>query len=177
MGFKVGLGTLYVASLSIFFLLTYLVYHQMNFNGNFDCLVTNENVKVHGTSMEPMIKDGRELKFMRKYYECNEPQRNDIVLYNYAGSKDPLIKRVVGIPGDTFSYVDNKIIINGVEMTNSEGKPYVVESQRLTLYTTSYPTIPENAYLILGDNPTGSTDSSVFGLVSKNDILGKVVLE
>jgi type IV secretory pathway protease TraF len=44
----------------------------------------------------------------------------------------------------------------------------------LSLYEKDYKgIIPQNTYLILGDQPSGSVDSSVFGLVDKSDILGK----
>lgn len=174
---KIGLGFLYTVSIALMFFIVFLVYQQMNFEGNFDCLVEKEPLKVQGTSMEPMIEDGREMTVVMKYYDCNEISRNDIILYRYAGSEDPLIKRVVGVPGDTFSYIDGRVVINGEDVKNSAGVTYNIDSNLLRLYANSYPVIRENTYLILGDNPQGTLDSSRFGLINKKDVLGRVVVE
>ncbi|MEK7212166.1 MAG: S26 family signal peptidase [Patescibacteria group bacterium] len=59
------------------------------------------------------------------------------------------------------------------------GKPYLVGDssyRMLSLYINDYKgQIPVNAYLLLGDNPGGSYDSTAFGLVGRSDILGKVI--
>ena len=47
----------------------------------------------------------------------------------------------------------------------------------LELYTQNYPVLPEDTYLILGDKITGSLDSTSFGLIHKDDILGIIITE
>jgi signal peptidase I len=147
-----------------------------------NCEIKEEKIVVRGNSLEPLIKDGQEVKALVGYYDCNEIKRDDIVLYFYVGSKEPLIKIVKGIPGDKFALEKTKegwhILINGKVLVNSEGKPYLISERGykiLSLYEKDYKnTIPDDAYLILGNLPTGSFDSTEFGLVGRKEILGKV---
>jgi len=117
------------------------------------------------------------------YYDCNEIKKGDIVLYDYAGSKTPLIKIIRAIPGDSFELVEKdsgrwNILINGEILKNSEGNPYLISGKRyemLALYERSYQSeIPEEAYLLLGNITSGATDSTRFGFVSQRGILAKV---
>jgi signal peptidase I len=147
-----------------------------------NCEIKEEKIVVRGNSLEPLIKDGQEVRALIGYYDCNEIKRDDIVLYFYVGSKEPLIKIVKGIPGDKFALEKTMegwhILINGKVLVNSEGKPYLISERGykvLSLYEKDYKnTIPEDAYLILGNLPTGSFDSTEFGLVGRKEILGKV---
>ena len=147
-----------------------------------NCLIKIEKKIVRGNSLEPLIKDGEIIEVLFGYYNCNPIQRNDIVLYFYSGNKNPIIKIIKGIPGDKFSLKKtNKgwyILINGEILKNSQNQPYILDKRAykvLSLYEKDYKgIIPEDTYLILGNLPQGSIDSSYFGLVGKKDILGKV---
>jgi hypothetical protein len=73
-----------------------------------------------------------------------------------------------------------EIIVNNTPLTTSDGRPYQIPTNNiamLKLYASSYPTIPQNTYLILGNLPSGTLDSSRFGLVGKIDIIGKAVIK
>jgi signal peptidase I len=147
-----------------------------------NCPIKIEEKIVKGNSLEPLIKDGETIEVLFGYYDCHPIQRNDIVLYSYSGNKNPIIKIIKGIPGDKFSLKKTSngwyILINGEILKNSENQPYILDDQGyrlLSLYEKDYKgIIPEDAYLILGNLPQGSLDSSHFGLVGKKDILGKV---
>jgi signal peptidase I len=147
-----------------------------------NCPIKIEEKIVKGNSLEPLIKDGETIEVLFGYYDCHTIERNDIVLYSYAGNKNPIIKIIKGIPGDRFSLKKTNngwyILINGEILKNSENQPYILDDQGyrlLSLYEKDYKgIIPEDAYLILGNLPQGSLDSSHFGLVGKKDILGKV---
>ena len=73
-----------------------------------------------------------------------------------------------------------QILVNGKVLKNSEGKAYLLNEQRkkiLSLYEKDYNgVIPENAYLVLGNLPEGSMDSTRFGLIGKSSIIAKVEL-
>ena len=133
--------------------------------------------------MSPLVKPGEVITALYGYYACHPIERGDIVLYHYAGDKNPLIKIVKAVPGDRWSLGDKNgdflILVNGKVLKNSEGNEYQIPDTNkiLPLYAEDYPVIPQNAYLILGDDPTGSLDSSRFGLISGEAILGKVVLK
>ncbi len=147
------------------------------------CPVQTEERTVEGTSMTPLVKPGETVKVLLGYYACRSIERGDIVLYRYAGDPNPLVKMVQAVPGDHWS-LENKngyflILVNSRVLRNSEGKEYQIPdtNKMLPLYTQSYPVIPKDAYLILGDEIGGSLDSTHFGLVGQSDILGKVILQ
>jgi len=148
------------------------------------CQVKVEERIVRGSSLSPLVKDGQKIKVLFGYYKCHPVKRNDIILYHYPPNKNPLIKIVKAVPSDKWSIkkVNEKcmVVVNNKVLKNSEGKVYLFPKNRckmLEIYAKSYPVIPDNAYLILGNKTSGSLDSTRFGLVGKKDITGKVVLE
>lgn len=150
------------------------------------CPTTKEKMTVEGGSLEPLIKNGEVVTVLRGYYVCHEVLRNDIVVYQYSGRTNPLVKVVKAIPGDAFSIVSGDkggewyILVNSEVLKNSSGNPYILNSYAkdlLTLYEKDYGGfVPSTSYLILGElSPTeGSLDSRRFGLIGKNDLIGKV---
>lgn len=147
-----------------------------------DCLIKTEERTVRGSSLSPLIKSDQTIKVLFDYYDCNEITRGSIVLFNYAGNKNPLIKIVKGISGDKFELRRSgsgwNILINNQIVKNSEGKVYLIFGNRykmLSLYERDYKgVIPENAYLLLSNQASGSVDSTKFGLVDKSGIIAKV---
>jgi len=148
-----------------------------------DCLIEEESRIVNGISMEPIISDSQEVTILKGYYSCNLVERNDIIIYSYAGNKNPLIKIVKGMPGDTFELRKTgnswNIILNDEILVNSEDTPYLLDKKNyniLSLYEREYDgIIPGNTYILMGNLPEGSLDSTRFGLIDKKDIIGKVV--
>lgn len=139
---------------------------------------------VRGQSLAPLVEDGETIQALLGYYACNPIAREDLVLFRLAGNEDLLIKIVKGIPGDTLALEKGEgglyfILVNGTKAVNSQGLPYAVNNARahmLSLYINDYGgAIPPDAYLILGDMPSGSRDSTTFGLVGKSDIAGKAI--
>jgi signal peptidase I len=145
------------------------------------CIVKSGKVTVGGTSMLPLVKPGETVTALFGYHACHPVERDDVVLYHYAGDKNPLIKSVKAGPGDRWSLEERDgyflIFVNGKVLENSAGEEYEIPDTNriLPLYVKDYPVIPQNAYLILGDNPEGSLDSSRFGLIGGEDLLGKVI--
>lgn len=150
-----------------------------------NCVITTEEKEVNGSSMEPLIKNGTTIRLLKNYQKCYELKRNDLVIYQYAGSKNPLIKKIQAIPNDKFELKKNKqnrwnIFINDKILKNSQNQKYAFtenKSKMLKLYAKSYPIIPKKTYLILGEKSGGTTDSSQFGLIHSNDILGKAEIK
>lgn len=145
------------------------------------CTVIPVEKRVEGTSMVPLIEPGTVIQVLSGYYACHPVERDDVVLYHYAGDKSPLIKMVKGVSGDRWSLEEKGdyflIFVDGQVLRNNAGEEYKIPAANkiLPLYAKDYPIIPQNAYLILGDNPEGSLDSSQFGLISREDLLGKVI--
>lgn len=148
-----------------------------------DCVSKTEERIIRGDSISGIAENGQTVRILFDYYKCHEVQKGDIVILNFAGRPEPLIKIVKAVPGDSFklavassSGVWN-IFINGEMAKNSLGQAYAFNQkgyQMLSLYANDYyGVIPANAYLVLGNAANGSLDSSRFGLISKSEIVGK----
>ena len=119
-------------------------------------------VRVDGDSMDPTLKNGQILILNKMDQEY---ERMDIVVFDY--KKDRLIKRVIGLPGETVEIKDNNLYINGEEISDYK------EDVKTADYKLNV-TIPEGYYFVLGDNRSVSADSRLIGLVSKEDLKGTI---
>ena len=110
-------------------------------------------------------------------YRTHSPREGDIVVFNRPStwqiSDKVLIKRVIGLPGDTVSLRDGHVFINGLELD----EPYVNKAcgahptQPLTSVTSWR--VPGNDVFVMGDNRCQSDDSRQFGPVPESDIIGR----
>lgn len=123
-------------------------------------------VRVDGPSMNDTLHDG-DILLLDKY--DNKYERFEIVVFNYNGER--LIKRIIGLPGEVISYKNNKLYINGNEIEDNYGLGYTENFELKDLNLTK---IPDNEYLVIGDNRNDSLDSRYFGTISKDKILGSV---
>ena len=121
-------------------------------------------VQVDGESMYPTLLDNQIL-ILKKYDHSYD--RFDIVVFKYNNSK--LVKRVIGLPGETVSYKNNTLYINDKEIDNIKLDAYTYD---FDLSELGFDKIPEGYYFVLGDNRTNSLDSRMIGLISENSILG-----
>lgn len=121
-------------------------------------------VQVDGESMYPTLDDN-EILILKKYDKSY--QRFDIVVFDYYDSK--LVKRIIGLPGETVSYQNNELYINGKKIDDVH---LDVKTGDFSLLDLGYTVIPEDYYFVLGDNRINSIDSRKIGLISKDDMLG-----
>jgi signal peptidase I len=175
----------FIAGFFILIITFFPLKRKNNVAENLNCISNVEERIVHGNSLVGLIESGEKVKILFGYYDCNGVKRNDLIVYSYGGNENLLIKIVKGLPGDKFSLQKTEggwhILINGKVLKNSENKPYLLDERSyrmLSLYERDYKgVIPENAYLILGNLVSGTLDSTSFGLVGKQDILGKAIKE
>jgi signal peptidase I len=104
-------------------------------------------------------------------YEHNDPQRGDIIIFNSTQvSKDEpqLIKRIIGLPGDTIEIKQGNVYVNGTLLKENYALKDKFTSQ--TKYV-----VPENCYFVMGDNRANSYDSRYWKdpYVKRSDIIGK----
>lgn len=125
-------------------------------------------VQVDGSSMVPTLKD-HQILLLKKY--DHSFKRFDIVVLKYKNEK--LVKRIIGLPGETVSYSNHKLWINGKEIEESF-LPENIKTDDFTLSNIGYTVIPEGYYFVVGDNRGDSLDSRYLGLFSKKDIEGTV---
>ncbi len=120
---------------------------------------------VYGASMEPTLHEKQRLIVEKVSYRLITPQRGDVVVVDVADSPVPLIKRVVGLPGETVEIRDNHVLVNGRILA----EPYLPP-----LWQVNYPPtqIPDHAVFVMGDNRPVSRDSRSFGPVAIEQIRG-----
>lgn len=128
-------------------------------------------VDVDGTSMETTLHDGERLVLSCLPYT---PKRGDIVVVSRGAEGEPLIKRVIGLAGDTIS-IDAE---NGTVYLNGEvlEEPYIHVTTAPELMQGEV-TVPEGMVFVMGDNRSAghSLDSRTFGCVDEDRLVGKAV--
>lgn len=133
-------------------------------------------VKQH--SMEPNFHSNDYLFVSRQSYKLlgGDPQLGDVIVFkstleDETGHDKLLIKRVIGVPGDTVSIKDGKVIVNGAVIDDTYTKDGYTEGEIEDLV------IPKDCYFCLGDNRGVSMDSRYekVGLIARKKIIGKAV--
>ncbi|MDD2435794.1 MAG: signal peptidase I, partial [Bacilli bacterium] len=82
-----------------------------------------------------------------------------------------LIKRVIGLPGEKIEYKDNILYIDDEAYQEKITDDLITDD--FSLQDMGHEVIPEDMYLVFGDNRGDSLDSRSFGLIKKDDIIGK----
>ena len=127
-------------------------------------------VRVDGSSMNTTLQSGEIMILNKIYYRKNDIKRFDIVVVN-EGNRD-IIKRVIGLPGETIAYREGKLYINGQIIED----PYPSSNTAdFTLEKIGHKTIPADSYFVMGDNRQVSADSRIpeIGVIKKEKILGR----
>lgn len=135
-------------------------------------------VVVRGDSMYSTLEDGEVLFLSKINYRIEDIDRFDIVVVKDIDD-DLIIKRIIGLPGDSVEYKDGILYINNEEIkedyTDYEMEDFNVDSICKITNINCNGIIPKDMYLVLGDNRKVSADSRVKGLINKEQILGKTV--
>lgn len=126
-------------------------------------------VKVDGISMQPTYKN-RSVNLVNRWaYLWHEPQRGDIVAVRYAGIHMMLMKRIIGLPGETVAFDHGKVLIDGQPLD----EPYEKWPSNWTLPPKK---LDMDEYFIVGDNRTMPSQDHTFGKVERYRIVGKILL-
>lgn len=126
-------------------------------------------VRVDGFSMNPTLQNGEYILVNRLAYRTGQPERGDIIVFSYpADEGQDLIKRVIGLPGETVKIGNGNVTINGQELKES----YIAQDP---LYYGDW-TVPDGYLFVLGDNRNDSRDSHQWGLLPLENVIGKSVL-
>jgi len=128
-------------------------------------------IRVNGDSMNPTLHRNDFLILNRLSYQTSDIKRFDIVVIQW-GDK-PLIKRVIGLPGETVEYRNDQLFINGEEVEETFEREETDDFNITDLTGLDGEKIPENQFLVLGDNRTESVDGRHLGLFNRDLILGR----
>ena len=136
-------------------------------------------VTVDGHSMNSTLSDKDRVIISHLNYD---PKNDDIVVVNSSVLNKTLIKRVIGIAGDTvkIDYNINTVYVNGKAISNEHidntmlDKGMFDPSFKISDGVYEYK-VPENSIFIMGDNRNNSTDSRTIGFISKDDVMGHVI--
>ncbi len=131
-----------------------------------------------GSSMNPNYIHNHSYSIDKEYYKSHSPQRNDVILLITQSTNGPIeiIKRIIGLPGETIQIKDGEVYING----NILSEPYILEKDNTKLYTETIMKegqtidIPQDQYFVMGDNRKNSSDSRDWGLLKQENIIGKL---
>ena len=124
-------------------------------------------------SMLPTIQLQDRLVVDKISYRFSEVKRGDVVVFHPPSSVDQSgtdwVKRVIGLPGDKVEIRDGKVFINDKELT----EPYELQKPN---YSYGPIVVAEGSYFVLGDNRNDSLDSHYWGVLQKQNIVGKVLI-
>jgi signal peptidase I len=131
--------------------------------------------KIQGYSMAPVLEPGERIIILKLSLKKNDLRRFDIVVLdkpNDPGRK--IIKRIVGLPGETIAVRENSVTIDGRALA----QPFLKRDGRgpITAFQQDPLVIPPDYYFVIGDNRDRSIDSRMFGPVHRQHILGKAIL-
>ena len=130
-------------------------------------------VRVDGISMEPTYQDRSFNLVNRLAYLRHEPRRGDVVSVRaWAGTHLMLMKRIIGLPGETVAFDHGQVFINGQPLK----EPYEDHQNWPSDWTLPPVQLGPDQYFIVGDNRTMPSQDHVFGRVDRNRIVGKVLL-
>jgi len=126
-----------------------------------------ETYRVVGQSMEPTLQQDQRLIVSKLTYRLHEPQRGDIIVFH--DPQDPsrnLIKRIIGLPGETLEIRNGQVFINEQQLNEPYLTSYSARSEAPV-------PIPDGYYFVMGDNRNNSSDSLSWGALSADRIVGK----
>jgi signal peptidase I len=131
-------------------------------------------VKIKGRSMYPVLKDKERILISKLNLNKEHIKRFDIIVFTNPREKGKrFIKRIIGLPGETIT------IKNGEVYINSRKIEQVFISQEMSdnfqAVNMKPREIPEDFYFLIGDNRQISRDSRTYGVVHRDNILGKAI--
>ena len=133
------------------------------------CSCGYQSMKFEGGSMLPSIKDGETIYLND---DTSQLKRGDVVAFHYPkGTSNTMVKRIIGLPGETVEISEGKVYINGSLLS----EPYV--DPRNNVGTLNQPAVilSGNSYYVLGDNRDNTGTARASDVISRNMIYGIVV--
>ena len=129
-----------------------------------------------GTGCEARLSD--RVLANRFIYHFRNPRRGEIIVFNTptaaaeaaCNASGTFVKRLIGLPGDTVSYQEDVLKINGKVLKEPYIKPGRAGGRQSTWH------VPAGSYFFMGDNRASSCDSRAWGSVPRKNIIGEVFM-
>lgn len=130
---------------------------------------------VKESSMEPTLYENHYLIINKLAYKTGDEQRGDIIVFESDletedGDKKLLIKRIVGLPGETVTIKNEDVYINGQLLEEDYLKDGITPGEIIDCR------VPEGQLFVMGDNRIVSIDSRELGCIDEDSVMGKAVL-
>lgn len=134
-------------------------------------------VRIDGSSMENTLHDQNIALINAIGVKEENIQRFDVVVIYSDVLDEKIIKRVIGLPGDTVEFKNDVLYINGVETAQDFLDKEFVEQSKITYNAQNFTedfkvTVEKGNYFVMGDNRLRSTDSRDLGTFTINEIIG-----
>lgn len=129
------------------------------------------SLTVSSSSMSPTLCAGDRVLVNLWDPDLGDLQRDDLVALRPEASEVPVVKRLVGLPGDRVAIRDGKLFVNSEPIK----EPYVDRESVDSLFYGPV-VVPADRFLVLGDARETSIDSRSYGPVPSEALLGRVVL-
>lgn len=137
-------------------------------------LLVGQFLEVTGRSMNPFIKDKEHIIAEKISIRYKPLERGEVIIFwSPKNSTELLVKRVIGLPGDTVKILDGSVYINSLKLDENylnsnvitKGSDYLAEGQDYK--------IEPDYYIVMGDNRSESTDSRTWGPIKKEAVIGR----
>jgi len=155
--------------------------------GSFDCVKETTLFSANDDFMNGIVSKGGKVKVFKNFYNCNLPKREDLVLLRFSDQIEPVVRKIMGVPGDKYS-VDEipgkkgawTITIND-KIVKSNEEDFVIKSNTVpplrTYQISRNGILKSDEYIVLSNTSPSISDSSNLGLFSKKVLAGRVVVE
>jgi signal peptidase I len=126
---------------------------------------------IPSSSMEPTLNVGDRVIVNKLSYDLHDVNRGDLIVFERPdgaeGDIKDLIKRVIGLPGETVEIRNGTVIVDGRVLD----EPYLADDEILADFAPVQ--VPEGHVFVMGDNRDDSRDSRVFGSIAEDSIVGR----
>ncbi|MBC7326887.1 signal peptidase I [bacterium] len=127
---------------------------------------------IPSSSMIPTLQVGDRIMADKFVYYIRDPQRGEVIVFRAPPQADTLqrnfVKRVIGLPGDVIEVKDGRVYVNGKPLK----EPYIYEPP---YYQFGPYKVPKGYYFVMGDNRNDSSDSHIWGPLSRKRITGRAL--
>ncbi len=126
--------------------------------------------RIEQVSMQPNLHEGEYVIVDKVSYAFRQPERGEIVVLKNPNPGQPdLIKRVIGLPGETIDVRGGQVYVNSQPLT----EPYIKQPMASDYQAKE---LQAGQYFVMGDNRNNSEDSRIFGARPAGDIVGRALI-